>query len=299
MKKLFTIIIAILVTFFNSAIAGKIKYKAFTPDGAGKHEFLKSGDKKYKYFLAEAGQGIEFFIKGPTKGKIRIRPAIEKGKKSVEFEIQVWEGDKLVVGKKVKSSKSKMNSAASNVSIGVARDIFFKVSKGKHNYKIKILSEDSKKFYTRFYQKKKKRRPKFITFAPVKNGKTANLKSKKSDITYYLVDNNGGAELNIIGPAELIIYCRVNFDKTMKEKSKFALGIFEDNKSVKKFKGIAKKSLKAAYSDKKDLIPSILHKYKFKVPSGKHTYQLKKVNSAAPSLSIRFKMNANDFKKKR
>ena len=217
----------------------------------------------------------------------------------MEFEIQVWEGDKLVAGKKVKSSKSKLNSVINNVSIGVARDIFFKVPKGKHNYKIKILSEDSKKFYARFYQEKKKRKPKFITFAPVKNGKTVNLKSKKSDITYYLVDNKGGAELNVIGPAELMIYCRANFDKTMKEKSKFGLGIFENGKSIKKFTGIAKKSLKAAYSDKKELIPSILYKYKFNVPSGKHTYQLKKVNSAAPSLSIRFKMNANDFKKKR
>jgi hypothetical protein len=84
----------------------------------------------------------------------------------------------------------------------------------------------------------------------------------------------------------------------MKTKSKFALGIFEDNKEVKKFTGIAEKSRKYSYAERTDWIPSNLYKFKLDVPSGKHEYTLKKINSAAPSISVRFKIENNDLSKR-
>jgi len=103
--------------------------------------------------------------------------------------------------------------------------------------------------------------------------------------------------LSVIGPAEVRIYCRTNFDKTIKEKSKFALGVFENGKSVKKFTGIARKSSRTVYIDRTDLMPSTLHKYTLEVPSGRHNYTFKKVNSAAPNIAVRFKMKENSLGK--
>ena len=96
-----------------------------------------------------------------------------------------------------------------------------------------------------------------------------------------------------------MIYCRTNFDKTIKGKTKFALGVFENGESVKKFTGIARASSKMVYSDRTDLIPSTLQKYTLTIPSGKHTYTLKKVNSAAPNIAIRFRMKENSLGKKK
>jgi hypothetical protein len=95
-----------------------------------------------------------------------------------------------------------------------------------------------------------------------------------------------------------MVYCRTNFDKTIKERSKFALGVFEHGGSVKKFTGIAKMSSKMAYRNRTDLIPSTLHKYTLNVPSGNHTYTFKKVNSAAPNIAVRFKMKEDSLGKK-
>jgi hypothetical protein len=289
---------AILLTF-GTANAAKTQYKAFRPEGADKTQFLQSDGKKYRYFVLEQGKVMDFSVSGPKKVKIRTRPALEGGAKSVDFEVQVWEGDDLVTGRKAESGKSKLAVDVKGVDVGLARDLFFKVPKGKHNYRLKLVSSKLKKSWVRFYQEREKSKPKYISYKPSKFQKTIKLKGSKSDITYYLVDNDGGAQLSVIGPAEVMIYCRTNFDETVEGKSKYALGVFESGKSVRKFTGIARKSSKMAYSDRADLIPAVLKKFTLKVPSGKHTYTFKKVNSAAPSLSIRFKMKENSLGKKK
>ncbi len=297
MRKSIIFCMTILMLALGTAIAAKTKYRVFRPDGAGKHEFLQSDGKKYKYFALQQGQVIDFKVTGPTRVKIRVRPGLEGGIKSADFEVQVWEGEKLAAGRKANSKKSKLQTDAKGLDIGLARDLFFRVPKGKHNYKVTVVSSNVKKSYLRFYQEKKKKKPKFATYKPTEFDKTVKLKSKKSDITYYLVDKNGGVRLSLIGPAEVVVYCRTNFDKNIKEKSKFALGVFENGETVKNFTGIAKKSTKTVYSDRTDLIPSTLHKYTLNVPSGKHTYTFKKVNSAAPNIAIRFKMKENSLGK--
>jgi hypothetical protein len=287
-----------LLLMFGTGLAGKINYRVFKPEGGDKHEFLKSDGKKYKYFILEQNRVIEFNVSGPTRAKIRVRPGLEGGIKSADFEIQIWENDKLIAGRKANSRKSRLSTNNKGVDIGLARDIFFKVPRGKHSYKIRVVSSNIKKFYVRFYQEKKKRKPKYVTYKPSEFDKTVKLKSEKSNITYYLVDKDGGASLTILGPAEIRVYCRANFDKNIKEKTKFGLGVFENGEAVKKFTGIAKKSSKTVFEDRTDLIPSTLHKYTLRIPSGKHNYTFKKINSAAPTLAIRFKMKEDGLGKK-
>lgn len=291
MRRTVVFFVASLLLLSGTAIGAKTKYRVFTPSGAGKSQFLKSGEKKHKYFLLEEGKSLSFDIKGPIKAKIRTRAELPKGVSFGEYEIQIWEGDKLIAGRKVKSSVSKLKPEKGNASVGLAREVFFKVPRGTHKYIIRLVSGKIEKFYLRFYQeKKKKKRSVYVTYNPVKHERTVGLKSKKSTIPYYLVDGDGGTELKIIGPTKIKIYCRANFDPTMKEKSKFALGVFEKGKSVEKFSGIAKKSTRSGWVDLAELIPSTLHKFTLDVPPGEHIYEFKKMNSSAPSLSVRFKM---------
>lgn len=298
MKRCLTICTVILVATFGSAIAAKTNYKVFGLDGGNKKVFLQSGDKKYRYYELDQGQTIDFKVNGPTKVKVRVRPALEGTVKGADFEIHVWEGTKLVAGRKANSGRSKLTSEGKGIGVGMARDIFFTVPKGTHTYKIKVASNVVKKSYLRFYQVKKKKAAKFSNYKPSEFKRTIKLKSKNSDLTYYEVDGDGGAKLSVMGPAEVRIYCRANFDEKTSDNSKFALGVFENGASVKKFTGIAKKSKVTIYSDHASLIPSTLHKYIFKVPSGRHEYTLKKINSSAPSLSVRFKMSASSLGKR-
>ena len=298
MRKVFFCLTLVVMLAISGQLMAKTQYKVFRPEGAGKSEFLQSGKTKYRYFVLDEGKTINFQATGPTKIKLRVRGALEGGIKSANFEVQVWNGNELVTGRKVVTRKSKLNTDLKGVEVGFARDLYFNVPKGKHNYDLKLVSSDIKKSFVRFYQEKKKKKPKYVSYKPAKFKDSIRLKGSKTDITYYLIDNNGGADLTVIGPAEIMIYCRTNFDKTIKDKSKFALGIFENGEAVKKFSGIAKSSSKMVYSDRPDLIPSTLHKYKFNVPSGKHNYTLKKVNSAAPNISVRFRITENSLGKK-
>jgi len=299
MKKILIALLVFALAPYSLSFAAKANYKVFKPSGGDKYEYVKSGDKKYKYFVVDENSELNFKVTGPTKLKIRTRPELQQGK-STKFEVQVWEGNKLIKGKRVKSSPSKLSIDKTGEKVGLSRDLFISVPIGKHNYTIRVNSETSNRFFLRFYQTvKKKKKATYSTYRPSKFEKKISLKSSKHKTTYYLVDNDGGAKFKAVGPTEVLIYCRANFNETMKEKSKFAIGIFEKGKEIRKFSGIANKSKKLVYEERTDLIPSTLHKYKLKVPAGQHEYEIRKVNSAAPNLSVRFKMNTKSLGKKK
>lgn len=301
MKKLSVCLLAILFLFNGQHLRAesKTKYKAFKPSRAGDSVFLKSDLKRYRYYVLEEGQAMYLDITGPTRIKLRSRASLDRID-SGDYDLYVWEGKKLIAGRKAGTSKSKLKIDGTDKQVGLARDIFFKVPKGKHTYSIMARSEKLDKFYLRFYQQKKtKKKSTYIPYRPYDYTKQTKLKTQKSEIPYYLVEKEGNVKLKVIGPTRINIYCRASFDPTVDDKSKFALGVYEEGKSVEKFTGIARKSNKLAFVDLPDLIPSTLHKFYLDVPSGEHIYAFKKVNSPAPNLAVRFKILENTLGKKK
>lgn len=279
----------------------KINYRAFSPSEAGKSVFLKSGTKQYKYFELGVGQTMEFTVKGPTRIKIRTRAALGNNLSSGDYEVSIWEGDKIKTGRKVGTKKSKLTVKDGNHPAGLAKDVIFKVPKGSHKYKVVIESEKIDKFFLRFYQEKRKTKKaqSYGTFRPVEYARREKLKTSKSQISYYFVDEKGGAKLKVVGPTKIRINCRANFDPTMKGKAKFTLGVFENGKSVEKFSGIAGKSQKYAFLNVPDVIPSTMKKFTLDVPEGEHQYEFKKLNSSPPSLALRFEILKSSLGKKK
>ena len=105
MKRLTIIMLVLLLGMAaNSQAASKVKYRAFTPSGAGKSAFAKSGDKQYKYFVVDKGTSFGFDVTGPATVKIRTRAAFKPNIKSLDYEIQIWEAERLISGRKVKAS---------------------------------------------------------------------------------------------------------------------------------------------------------------------------------------------------
>jgi hypothetical protein len=292
MKNLSICFLAILFLFNGQHLLAesKTKYKAFKPSKAGDSVFLKSDLKRYRYYVLEEGEAMYLDVTGPTRIKLRSRANLGRVE-SGDYDLYVWEGKKLIAGRKVGTSKSKLKIDGTDKHAGLARDIFFKVPKGKHTYSIMARSEKLDKFYLRFYQQKKsKKKAAYIPYRPYDYSTQTKLKTPKSEIPYYLVEKEGGVKLKVIGPTRINIYCRASFDPTIEDKSKFALGVYEKGTSVEKFTGIARKSNKLAFADLPDLIPSTLHKFHLDVPSGEHIYEFKKVNSPAPNLAVRFKI---------
>jgi len=301
MKKISVCFLAILLLFNGQHLLAnpKTKYKAFKPSRAGDSVFLKSDSKRYRYYVLEEGKAIYLDVTGPTGIKLRTRADLGPVK-SGNYDLYVWEGKELVAGRKAESSKSKLTLDGTDEHVGLARDIFFKVPRGKHTYSISARSEEIDKFYLRFYQQKKsKEKATYIPYRPYDYSKETKLKTQKSEIPYYLVEKDGGVRLKVIGPTKIRIYCRASFNPTVEDKSKFALGVYEKGKSIEMFTGIAKKSEKLAFSDLPDLIPSTLHKFYLDVPSGEHIYEFKKVNSPAPNLAVRFKILEHTLGKKK
>ena len=277
----------------------KVKYRAFKPSMAGESVFLKSGTKRYKYYVLEKDKGIFFDIKGPTKIKIRTRADLGN-QESAEYDLYVWEGKEVIAGRKAKTKPSKLQVEGRKGKSGVARDLFFDVPSGKHTFSISFRSDNVERLDLRFYQQKKaKKSIKYTSFLPYDYGRAINLKTSKSKIPYYLVKEDGGVKIKVIGPTRLQIFCRANYDQSMKGKSKFALGVYENGSSVKTFTGIASKSETMVFSDMPEIIPSTAHKYYLDVPKGEHVYELKKINSPAPSLAVRLRIQEDALGKKK
>ena len=45
------------------------------------------------------------------------------------------------------------------------------------------------------------------------------------------------------------------------------------------------------FKELKDMVPSTLNVYMFKVPDGRHVYAFKKVDATSPSLALRFQIS--------
>jgi len=291
MRKTGLFILSAIFLLASVSFGAKTKYRAFTPTAASKSVFLKTGAKQYKYFTVEKGTSFGFQATGPTKIKIRTRAELKSDAKDGEYEIQIWEGDRLIEGRKAKSKASSTNIGGQPEEIGVARTILIHVPKGRHSYRLWITSEKFDTFYARFYQQvKKAKKTEYSAFKPSEFKKRVSLQTGKSDISYYLVDNSGGVTLSVVGPTRLRIYCRASFDSGMKGNAKFSLGLFEQGKEAGKFTGVAKLSSNMNFKEMGDIIPSRLHTFTFKVPEGKHSYEVKKINSASPNLALRFKI---------
>lgn len=293
MKKVLMLLAAIvfLASGTTSSAKTKVTYRAFTPNNTAKSVFLKSGDGQKKYFIVDKGTSFGFDVVGPTTVKIKTRAEFKPGLKGSDYEIQVWEGDKMVDGRKVKVAPSTLKLDGRQDPIGTARTISFKVPKGKHTYRLWITSAQSDRYYARFYQAKKPaKKSVYNTFKPTHYQKQISLASGKKTISYFLVDNNGGASLDVVGPTKIRLFCRANFSKDMKGSTKFSLGLFEGGKEATQFQGMAKVSKKAHFKELTDLMPSLLHTFTFDVPAGKHTYEVRKINSTSPSLAVRFKI---------
>jgi hypothetical protein len=154
-----------------------------------------------------------------------------------------------------------------------------------------VTSDNLGTFYARFYQAKKKvKKIEYTTFKPLKFDQQVTLATAKNNIPYFLVDNDGGVSLSVVGPTKLRIYCRANFVPSMKGNAKFSLGLFEKGKEAASFAGVAKLANDLSFKEIGDVMPSKLHTFTFDVPAGKHVYEIKKINSASPNLAVRFKI---------
>lgn len=290
MKKIGVVVLTVLFGIAGNSLAQNANYRAFTPTGGGKSVVIQSGAKKLKYYTVDKGTSFGFDVTGPAKVKIRTRAAVKPGVKDFGYEIQVWEADHLVEGRKVKTAPSVLR--VENQDIGMARDIFFVVPKGKHTYRLWVVSDKADQFYTRFYKTPRPHKTTgFDISKPAQYTKEINLVTGNKTLPYYLVDGNGGVSLNVVGPAQLKIYCRANFNQTMNGKVKYSLGMYENGREARRFEGAAKKTGAVQFKELTDLVPSTLVTHLVDVPTGNHTYQFKKLDSASPSLAVRFKIS--------
>lgn len=291
MRKIGLLLLTFIFLFSEASFGAKTNYKVFRPTGAGESVFLKSGGKQYKYFTVKKGASFGFEAIGPTKIKIRTRAELIPAVKDGSYEIQVWEGDQLITGRKTNTRASVLSLNAQVDRIGLSRAIVLSVPKGKHSYRLWITSDKYSTFYARFYQEKRKpRKIEYGLFKPSDFKKQVTLVTGKNKIAYYLVDNAGGVTLTVVGPTKLRIYCRANFDQSMKGNAKFSLGLFEKGQESAKFAGVAKLASNLNFKEVGEIMPSKLHTFTFDVPQGRHEYEVRKINSASPNLAVRFKI---------
>jgi hypothetical protein len=147
---LLTITLSVGIAFASSG--SKMTYKAFTPTGAATSALLQSGTKQVKYSVVEKGTTLSFDITGPATVKIRTRAEFKPDASNIAYEGQIWEGENLIVDRKVKASVSKLTLPGQNIGIFNARDLIIKVPDGKHSYRLWLISDKIDRYYTRFYR---------------------------------------------------------------------------------------------------------------------------------------------------
>jgi hypothetical protein len=291
MNKIVTVASAIAFLLGGDAFAADtttVVYNFFSPTGAGKSVQINTGAKSYKYFIAEKGSSFGFDVTGPTKVKILTRAEFKTGQNELSYEIQTWEGDHLIKGRKVKTTPAAF--LFNNANLGLGRGIILDVPAGKHSYRLWITSDLADTYYLRFYQTQSGAGIISDYIQPTQFQRQVTYLSGNTILPYYLVDSTGGVTLDLAGPMRLTIFCRANYDHDMTGKAKFMLGMFEEGREAAQFAGVVKMATGAQFKELTELVPSTLTTFTFTVPAGRHVYQFKKLESASPSLALRFKI---------
>jgi len=233
--------------------------------------------KSLTYYPLESADEIVVTVEGPTT--LRVLSRIEfgtstGGEKRYYLRYQRNDGKKGTVQRSTTASTSSVLADDQNVHLGTSRNIYLKVSSGKHTYRFYLGSKASYKLYLRFYRRTADLSAKSenVVFAPAQFTQAVPLSVKEEEITYYRVGNRDSLCLSVIGPTTIKVLSRLEFGPTMIADQKFRIRILEDGTEKQIFSRRSKPSEVAEYREISEKIVGKGAAFFVEVPLGKHDY---------------------------
>jgi hypothetical protein len=117
-------------------------------------------------------------------------------------------------------------------------------------------------------------------------GTAVKVKVGKNEVAYTSVGTSGRLRFTVKGPGRLTVMTRLLYPTKSKGPQRYAVVLREKGSVIKKQETQSDLSTKVTYVGS-GIVPAKLRKFRFRVPSGTHTYEVALEKSGVPSVAVR------------
>lgn len=239
---------------------------------------LRNDNQDFSYLLLDPARPLEFRVNGPRKIKIVSRYLSGPGDPTRQrFSVTVkLDGMELVRKSFRADSNPAMSICAQGDGVSSLRRITLNIPRGNHTVQVTGQSPGSGDVTCRFFKQSNRKTSGSVPFAPEGYLELATLQfDSGKQSTYYRFEKDHPLTFSLNGPAALEVYTRLDFEEGMLGSQKYMLEIFRDGTLWKTLHYDVTRLPSAFYPQQLDLLPGTRKKFRIKVPTGNHHYEIR------------------------
>lgn len=229
------------------------------------------GGEHRNYFRVSTSAPLTLEVEGPSRLRIYSRIEIPKeSKQIVSYHLRLKEGSTLVDWQDTETSVADDASlAGSALAISKSRRMDVDVAAGVRRLSLSL--EGAPSALVRIQQAAPSGKDKTVSLTPVDASRSVSVRENQKTIQYYGVLPGKPVKFRVVGPTNLDLITRLDFDPTMNGEQVYRLGVSEKGTRLKEVEFKTTRSSTAVFKgQKKKLVPSKYDRLQVPLGSGSH-----------------------------
>ena len=240
--------------------------------------------KARSYYRVAGGGEIAVWLQGPGRLKIVTRAEAPPGTgtSAVSYRLSLHEGPRLLKEQATASSLSDRSRLHGGATVCKSRTFTWAIPDGAH--RIRISESGAPSVLVRLLVSGS---TPMISMSPLDTPRTVTVAEGEKLISYYSVFPGKPLRWRIVGPTQLELTSRLDFDATMRGDQRYRLAVREHGKPAREFEFTTSKATTASYTDLKDRVASKMSRLVVQVEAGTHEILVELRTPATGSAEIR------------
>ena|SRR2546430_11523462 len=220
---------------------------------AGRLPLMVSVQEKQRiYFRVTSDSSLTVTVDGPGRLRLVSRAEVRPGlSHPISYQVRIEEGGKLLKEQATESSAAEgVQVADSRAVICKSRSMAWDLPEGKHRLTISMTGAPS--VLVRIFSSGPKRGGEMISITPVDAPRSVTVSEGEKLIPYYTALPGKPVKFRIVGPTDLELSTRLDFDATMRGTHAYRIGITKGGVRIREAQFKTTKATTASYTDLKD-----------------------------------------------
>ncbi len=262
----------------------------------GKAVKLHIGAKEHIYHVVTKAEPVNLNVTGPATIDLITRLLLPKGASGAsDYTIVGSEHGKVFKTYKTSAGPSDATIEDDESIPGKSRKCTVNVPEGDHTLTFALNAENADRCALRFMLSGQKNlaealHGKSVRIEPLSFDRVATTVVSEKLITYYVSSKAKAVQLHVIGPTDVVVDARLNFDPAMVGKQTYTLNVVEGSKTLLAAPLTSTRAAGAYYQDWKEVVPGKLNRIRLTVPPGEHAYTFTLGDCLAKSVSLKFSL---------
>jgi hypothetical protein len=227
-------------------------------------------NKRRTYFRITPAMPLTLQLEGPIRLRVVSRVDLPPdSKQSVSYHFKVLEGDQVLDEQTTESSLSNVvKLAEGNRPVGKGRRLVTDIPAGKH--RITLTVEGVPAVFVRLHEAAPRTEAEMVTLTPLEAPRSILCREGERTIPYFSVFPSKPVRLRVVGPTNLDLITRLDFDARMRGTQVYRLKISDGKRTIREVEFETTKATTATYSNLPDRVPSKFDRLQLPIADGQH-----------------------------